>query len=265
MIKVIKKTLRGSLFILTASFILYTVLLVNPTIMYSTCTQIDRVKIYHNIALENETEKVIKDALAIIETAEIFSDEIIIELCLNGDSSYPTLLGKIRGGTAYSFLNKAVINYCSPSFEENVAEFQWEINENEVRKMNLTWLLAHEFTHTLQWKSDPYFVLKNISKTTSWKLEGYAEYISRQFQNDNKLKDKIHLMLLEERQTHIGIPVFLVKDGTIQNLSYFKYALMNQYLIEEQNFNYHQICRDKRTYNEVYAEMINWSKDTKDE
>ncbi len=94
----------------------------------------------------------------------------------------------------------------------------------------------------------------------NWKLEGYAEYIAREFKNDGKLSDKIQRYLAEENKEHIGIPVFEIEDGTKQSLAYYKYALVTQYLMQEKQLNFHQICELDKYLDKIYTEMIEWSK-----
>ena len=123
---------------------------------------------------------------------------------------------------------------------------------------DLTWVLAHEFTHNLQYKANAKYVVKNTIGKINWKLEGHADYISRGFKNDGQLIDKIDKYLVEAQKEHNGLPVFELKDGTKQILPYFKYALVVQYLMEQKGLNFYQICEIETSLNDLYMEMINW-------
>lgn len=254
MIKRVKKFLFASISFLGISVIVWATLLLNPSLSYAHATSFDNVTVYHNNALEKNTEKVLKDAFSIIKKSEIYNKDIHIQFCLNDDKIYPHL-HPLAGATAYSFSNKTVVFNSKAIFNSNRAEYTWEVNNNVTRNMNLTWLLAHEFTHNLQYNVD---ILSPI-KYDNWKLEGYADYVSRSFIQDGKLLEKINKLTLEESTPKQGLPVFELEDGTVQILSYYKYALMTQYVIEEEGKNYKELIEDKRSYEEIKQSMMDWA------
>lgn len=259
MIRIIKKIVLGSLSILGISFLVWTFLLLNPNWMYSKSTSIENVIFYHNSDVEKEAKNTIKTALEIVSSSEIYDKENRIQLCMNDNSRYPHL-HPFASGTAYAFLNKTVMFASTPNFSQNTAEFKWEINDYELRKYNLTYLISHEFMHNTQYQYNKSYYNSTTFGKKNWKLEGHADYIARQFKNDGKLKIKIQKYLTEENKEHIGIPVFELEDGTIQNLSYFKYALIIQYLMEEKNLNFNQICELEIGLDDLFKEMMDWSK-----
>lgn len=258
MFKVFKKTLIASLSILGVSTIVWIVLLTNPVLSYANQTQIDQVTVYHNNELDQETKAIVKNAINLIKSSDIYDDKLNIHLCLNDDKIYPHL-HPIPGGAAYAFLNKTVVFASEPNFKNNTSEMQWKINNYELRKFNLTALLAHEFMHNLQHNYDALYYSKNSFGAINWKFEGHADYIARDFKNDGQLKEKIKFYLLEEAKEHLGVPVFILDDGTIQNLSYFKYALVVQYLSEVREMSYPEICNLDPGIEKPYSEMIEWS------
>lgn len=260
MIKTIKKIILSSLSILGISFLIWTLFLLNPNLSYANMTEFNEVKVFHNQDLEEQAEAVITEAINIIKQSDLFEDEISIYLCMNDDKVYPNLHLLIGAPMAYAIFNKTTIKNCKVKFDENVAEIQWEVNNNEIRNFNLTWLLAHEFTHNLQYHANAKYVIKTTLGIRNWKLEGHAEYIARRFKNDGKLLDKIEKYLIEETKDHVGIPVFEIEDGTKQTLSYFKYALVIQYLMEEKKLNYFQICDLETDFDKLFKEVIDWSK-----
>jgi len=260
MIKTLKKIILSSLSILGISFLFWLLFLSNPKWSYAKETQFDFITIYHNKNLEPETQQVINGAINIIKTSELFREDVAIQLCFNDDKIYPYLFPFVGGPTAYAFFDKTVFKNCTPKFKENVAEAQWAINNYELRKFNLTWLLAHEFTHNLQYFSDPNYYLTSTLGQINWKLEGYAEYIAREFKQDGQLKVRIERFLLEEKKEHVGLPVFEIADGTKQIYAYFKYALVIQYLIEVKGLDFAQICALEEDLDKLYGEMIEWNK-----
>ena len=259
MIKIVKKIILSSLSILGLSFLIWTVFLLNPNLSYAHQTQFDNVVVYHNQELEDETKLVITNALSIISNSGIYDENLNIQLCMNDDKIYP-YLNPFAAATAYAFLNKTVIFASKPSFKNNMTEFSWEINQNEVRKWNLTSLLAHEFMHNVQHYHNSNYYIKSTLGKLNWKLEGHAEYMAREFKNDNELLKKIKILLVEEKKEHVGIPVMILDDGSIQSLSYLKYALVVQYLMEVKQLNFDEICKTEIDLDDLYNEMIDWSK-----
>lgn len=258
MIRIIKKIILGTLSILGISFLTWTVFLLNPNLSYANQTQIDNVTIYHNQELEEGTELIVRNALSIIKQADIYDENIKIQFCLNDDKIYPNLY-PFAGATAYAFLKKTVIYASKPQFKNDYTEFSWEVNNYEIRKWNLTSLLAHEFMHNVQYNNNPSYYVKSTLGNLNWKFEGHAEYIARNFKNDGELKSKFQKYLTETTKEHIGIPVFKLEDKTIQSLSYYKYALVVQYLMEEKKLNYSQLCQLEIKLDDLYKEMIEWS------
>ncbi len=253
MIKTIKRILLSCLSILGLSLILWLTFLFNPSLSYAHKTEFGQITVYHNQALATNTENILNDAFSIIKTADLFAPNIQLDLCLNDGTFYPELW-IFKGATAYSFLNKGVIYNSQPNFNKNQTTFKWAINNNETRTFNLTWLLAHEFTHCLQYNWDQLFPLK----CAFWKSEGHAEYISRQFKNDGRLKEKIQQLKIEEQKEHKGIPVFELADGTFQNLFYFKSAILVQYLMEVELLTFPEIAADSRTVEEIHLTIEQW-------
>jgi len=259
MLKTIKKVVLGSLSILMISFLVWTVALLNPSMAYSKSTIVENVTIYHNSILQPETKAIVINALNTIKTSEIYNDQSKIELCLNDGSFYPSL-HPFASGTAYAFLNKVALYHCQPDFKANTASFQWELNNNELRKFDLTVLLAHEFMHTAQHEhNSSYYNFSTLGKL-NWKFEGHADYIARQYKQDGALTDKIDKYLFEAQKEHVGIPVFTLEDGTIQNLAYFKYAIVIQYLMEVKELSFDQICKLDIEFDQLFKEMLNWNK-----
>lgn len=257
--KTIKKVLLSSVSVLGISFIIWTVLMLNPQLSYANHTQFSQVTIHHNQELTTGTEEVIANAIEIIKKADIYNKDLNIRFCLNDDKYYPKFY-PFAAGTAYAFFNKTVMFGAEPDFENNVAEFKWEVNNYELRKYNLTILLAHEFMHNMQSSYDTKYFITSTLGNINWKFEGHAEYIAREYQNDGQLKDRIELYQSEEIKDHVGVPVIKLDDGTIQNLAYLKYTLVIQYLVENKNLNFSQVCKLETSLDDLYSEMLEWSK-----
>jgi len=258
MIKTIKKVILSLLSVIGISCLLWIVLILNPNLSYANQTQLDKVTIFHNNELEEETEVIIKDVIEILKKSELYDQNLNIQLCFNDDKIYPNLNPFAFGHPlAYSMFNKTIIKNSEIKFNENVAQVQREAN-NELQKYNLTWLLAHEFTHNLQHKANLNYVLRTSLGKINWKLEGHADYIARGFKNDGKLKDKIEKYLIEENNVRNGLPGIKDEVGTYLIYGYYKYALIVQYLMEIKKMNFNQICELDTNINEIYSEMLVW-------
>jgi len=254
MLKTIKRILLGSFSVLGISLLVWTIALLNPGLSYAYATKIDQVTVFHNQELAAESAAIIHQALAIISESDLFNSDIEIQLCLNDGSGFPEY-HPLSTGLAYSFLNKSVLYACQPDFAENIASAQWEVNNNELRKFDLTWLIAHEFMHCLQ-SNENVWLQFNIG---FWKLEGHAEYISREWKNDHSLKQKLERFLEEEKLKHSGLPVITLKDGTRQILPYYKYGLLTQFLMEEEGMNFEEFINDERSIDQIYLDLLAWN------
>ena len=189
-IKIVKKVVLSTLSVLGVSLLVWIFILLNPHVVYSNETQVDIVTVYHNQPLENGTKEVVENAIAIIRKSPLFKDDTSIELCLNDGSIYTGLAPFSGMSLAYAMLDKTALNKCTPKFNKNIAESQWAINNYELRKFDLTYLLAHEFTHNLQISTNFKWILNNALGKIHWKLEGHADYVARQYENDGKLKEE---------------------------------------------------------------------------
>src|SRR4030095_12716714 len=92
-----------------------------------------------------------------------------------------------------------------------------------------------------------------------WKLEGYPEYIARQKFTETavSLKKEIKRFIeLKHKQTDIWISV--EDRGCEVPEYYYKGRLMTEYLINVKDLTYDQVLEDKRSEEEIYAEMIAW-------
>lgn len=257
MIKNIKRILLGALSVLLLSTLVWVLVLLNPSWSYAHQTNFGPITVHHNQGLAPAMENILHDAIEIIKQSELYTEDFKVDLCMNDGSRFPEF-HPFSGGLAYAFLDKAVFYNAKPDFTNNRA-LNTNPGPNQVHKTsNLTWLLAHEFTHNLQFNWNVLFPLSY----EFWQQEGYAEYISRQWKNDGLLPEKIEILVKESAKDRQGFPVvFLNPDGTTQLLSYYKYGLMVQYLFEVEGLTFESLGDDKRSFEEVYEKMINWSRE----
>lgn len=251
MVKSLKKIILSLCSIFGLSILFWVIFLMNPSLSYAHQTTFEKITVHHNQELAPETAEILARAYEKIKFSALFDPNMQIQLCMNDGTRYPNL-HPLAGGLAYSFLNISVLYRSTPLFHENRASFAWEENGGETRYYDLVELLAHEFTHNLQGEKDWAHALKY----DVWKIEGYAEYVARQERLKSKsLKEHIHILLQEEAKTHVGIPRVLLEDGTGWTLSYYRYCLLVQYLIEEKGMNYPQILDSSFSMEKVGQEM----------
>lgn len=262
-IRLLKKIFLSSVSVLGVGLLFWSILFLNPSISYAHATQFDNITVYHNNELDPGVGAVLKSAVSIIKKSALYHENIQLDLCMNDDKFYQRIHPFIGRPLAYAVLNKTIIDNCTPKFSENIAESQWEVNENELRKFKLDYLLAHEFMHNLQTDHDLMYWLSSTigirGFSINWKFEGHADYIARESQGDGKLHEKIEIYLAEEKKEHIGFPVFELEDGTMQIMSYYKYSLVFQYLMEEKNMSFAEICETEMDFDNTFQEMVTWS------
>ncbi|MFA5432820.1 MAG: hypothetical protein WC929_04810 [Bacilli bacterium] len=258
MIKIIKKVLLGLISVAGSGILLWIILFINPSLSYANKTKFGMVTVYHNQALDSGTEKVLNDVTEILKSSSLYDSNLNIQLCLNDNKFYPHINPFLLGQPlAFALFNKTIAKNGKYNFNKNSIEVQWEPN-GELRKYNMTWLLAHEFIHNMQQNADQIYMIKTTFRKNNWKLEGHSDYIARKFKNDGILKDKIDNYLIEENNIHKGLPASLDEFGIYWFYGNYKYALIVQYLMEEKNMNFNQICELDKDMNDIYSEMLEW-------
>jgi len=151
----------GSISILCLSALTLSLFVLNPSWSYANQTTIDFVTVHHNLELEQETEEVITEAIAILKTSPLYNKATAIDLCLNDDKIYPNLNQLYGQCLAFATLNVTTLKNCRVSFKDRLVYTKWAANNLEDRKFNLVNLLAHEFTHNLQNQNDFNYVFKS--------------------------------------------------------------------------------------------------------
>jgi hypothetical protein len=83
--KTIKKVIISLLLLVVISCLLWSVLFFNPNLLYANQTHFDKVTIFHNQKLDERTEVIIKDAIELLKSSELYDNNLNIQLCLNDD------------------------------------------------------------------------------------------------------------------------------------------------------------------------------------
>lgn len=235
--------------IVTGLFIagLLLVIILNPVFTYANKTTHNNFKIFHHQPLHPELTIKLDQAAVFLQKSEFYHSKLQLDICLNDGSKYTELLRILRGQAfAWGFYNKVVMQG-NTNYKENYVELNGY-------KWNLTQLLAHEMTHCLQfdklglWKSKP------IANIPNWKWEGYAEYISRQ-NNDQKDLFQNMARLLTADKNNWGI---MFADSTIASREYYDSWTLVQYCMDVKKMTYKQILADTISEQTVRQEMTRW-------
>jgi len=250
--KVIKKLLVGGSSLIGISFLLWLTLLLNPSLSYGHHTDIGIVSVHHNQPLAPEMRAIVEESIKLIEKSELYDTDVSIDLCLS-DGNYINSLRRLsNGGVAATLLdNVGIFVEINPS--QNHAFWRWEVNDYEFRKWDLTELIAHEMTHSYQYNEN---ILMPI-QVEHWKLEGYAEYISRI--NRSNLKSNILRLIKAEKTEMTGIPWITFEDGTGTSRLYFRNWLLMEYMMTVKNKTYLEVVADETPMDEIKNEMFAWA------
>jgi hypothetical protein len=236
---------------LTAIVLLITglllVIVLNPILTYANNTKHNNYTIFHNRPLDPALLTKLDQAAELLRTSEFYDSNLQLDICLNDGSKYPKLIGTLRGQAfAWGFYDKVVMQG-NANFKDNYVELNGY-------KWNLTQLLAHEMTHCVQFAKLGFWKSKPITNIPNWKWEGYAEYVSRQ-NNDQKniLKNIARFIATNKKNWEITFA-----DGTIAPGDYYAYWILVQYCIEIKKMNYRQILADSTSEQNLRQEMMSW-------
>lgn len=223
------------------------IIILNPGLSYANKTTHDNYAIYHNKALDPAFTMKLDQARELLKTSEFYHPTLHLDICLNDGSKYPKLIRALRGQAfAWGFYNKVVLQG-----NINVTGNYVELNGY---RWNLTQLLAHEITHCLQFKKLGFWKSKPIASIPNWKWEGYAEYVSRQT-NDQKELSKLITQYITADENEWAI---YFTDGTIAPREYFGFWLLVKYCMDIKKMSYQQLLSDSTAEQTVRQEMMSW-------
>ncbi len=121
-------------------------------------------------------------------------------------------------------------------------------------------LIAHEMVHILQAHHFGLFNFCPIKHPDFWKVEGYPEYISRVSilqKKDYSLAKELFRYKKEIANSKNGI--INIAENYYAPQVYYKGRIMVEYLINEKGMTYDEILKDKRSADEIIAEIEKWA------
>ena len=223
------------------------VIILSPILTYANKTTHNNYTIFHSKILDPTLKTILDQATELIKSSEFYNPNLQIDICINDGSTYPELLQAFRGQAfAWGFYNKVVL--------QGTANFNNNYLELNGYRWNATQLLAHEMTHCLQFDKLGFWKSKPVSNIPNWKWEGYAEYVSRQ-NNDQKdlSKNVARLIATNKNKWEINFT-----DNTIAPRKYYDYWTLVQYCMDIKKMNYKQVLADTTTEQTVRQEMMKW-------
>lgn len=218
-------------------------LVFNPTLLYANKKVIGNYTLYYNTQINDNLLSRLDNASKLLESSEIYDSAFKLDICLNDGSLYPALLGILKGPAwGHGFYNKVVLT-SNVNVSENTATVNgWN--------WNLTQLICHEAVHCYQYNK---YGLETLNIPV-WKLEGYAEYVSRKG-DEHLLNDNISRLF--EAKDNLSVEL---SDKSIVPIDYYKNWLLVKYCFDIKHMNYQVLWDDVTPKETLENEMMNWYK-----
>jgi len=241
-----KWVLRFSATVLLIAGLLLIIVL-NPMLTYANKTTHQHYAIFHHKPLDPALTIRLDQATGLLKASELYDSTFQLDICLNDGSAYPSLMKTLRGRAfAWGFYNKVVL--------QGVANCKDNYLELDGYRWNLTQLLTHEMIHCLQfarlglWKSKP------VATIPDWKWEGYAEYVSRQSDEQKDLSKNITRLIKTDKSNW----EITFSDSTISPRAYYEYWTLVQYCMDIRKMNFNQVLSDTTSEEALRQEMMKW-------
>lgn len=230
------------------------IIILNPNLTYANKTTHNNYTIFHNRQLDQTLTIKLDQATDLLKRSEFYNSKLQLDICLNDGSMYPKIMKALRGQAfAWGFYDKVVL--------QGTANYQANYVELNGYKWNLTQLLAHEMTHCLQFDKLGFWKSKPITNIPNWKWEGYAEYVSRQNDDQKDIsKNIVKLVSTDKNRWEMKF-----SDSTIAPREYYEYWILVQYCMDIKKMSYKQILADTATEQTVRQEMMKWFEKNKSE
>lgn len=239
------------LFVLSlAATILY------PESLFANKLEYRQFKVYSNGKIGDEIRPILDSAISLVKKSELYDSTYKVDVFF----AYGTFFNKVdtkifgEGPVARSIDNNLVVKV-KIDMNKNLAYATF----HKPCQQNFSYVIAHEMVHCLQ--ANKYGILKfnPFSHPEMWKLEGYPEFVAKgNFSNpDYNLREEIEKFVARKCK-EAGI--WISTDGGCDVPEfYYKGELMTEYLISVTRLSYDQILNDKRSEEQVYAEMVKWA------
>lgn len=219
--------------------------MLNPHWFYQHETIRGSFTLLHEEALPEGVDSILNRAHLIVQQSAHYLPDYQIIICMDDGSNFPRWIEKLKKGRAVSYAHIVVMQQAF-DYEKGVSvynEHLWDLTE----------LYAHEITHCYQYELAGFATLW----LPMWKIEGYAEYVSRQVLFPASLGER-YALLLAAKDLKQGYQWVETENGYGSPKSYLEALVYVQYLLEEEGWTYPQVLATKLTSSEVEAKLNLW-------
>ena len=185
-----KKTIKRILAVTTLTVVvtfsgLLTILLF-PQPLFANKVEHKQFTIYSNDKITNDIIPLLDNAMTLVEKSEINDPNYKFDILLAYNSLFNKLDDKLLG---YGPTARGTDNNVTIKVEIDAKRNLFFPTFHGKCQANLTYLLAHEMIHCLQYNKYGIMKFNPLRHPEMWKLEGYPEYIARQPKLINLLRD----------------------------------------------------------------------------
>ncbi|HUL44045.1 MAG TPA: hypothetical protein VLY03_06770 [Bacteroidota bacterium] len=214
---------------------IYLSFIVYPNVLFGHTLKYGHFNVHSTTAFGNNIQTILDDAEKRLSASEIYNQNFTQDIYLcNGYTLYSFLAPMSRKAFAcnYPFINTIFIAHSD--IEKNEA-YKYDEQDNYVRQ--LSQLIAHETTHTLIEKRLGFWKYRVL---TTWKNEGYCEYIG--YNSVDALKDARQFLA-----TH--------KEDNSGRAVYHKYYYAVTFLKEAEKMTFDDIIKTDVTFDQVLNQI----------
>ena len=235
---------------LITSIVTLAIVILYPEKLFARHVDYKNVSIYSDKVVE-QYSSVIDEAIAIIETSELFDPHYKYDIFLTGQNIYRTIVANAIGPAMAQSLDNNILINAEVDFEQNKIY-------NVPSKRNLKETIAHEMIHCLQLHKYGMWTFNPIHQPPVWKTEGYPEFIASLRQRQAAgydFKTMVRKLLDFEEAKMEWVEV---TPGFADPIIYFKGRIMVEYLIAVRKMTFDDIMKSKSSEEAIYNELISW-------
>jgi hypothetical protein len=255
--KKIKRVLFPMLITIVVFVIGLATIILYPQPLFANKVEYKQFKVYSNDKIGDEIKPVLDSALSLVERSELYDSTYKMDIFFAYNSFFNKLDDKVFGlGPSARAIDNNLVIKVKVDIEKNLAYATFHKPCQE----SFAYVIAHEMVHCLQAHKYGIRKFNPFRHPEMWKLEGYPEYVARQksYDPNYSLKKEIERFIeFKRKQTDIWVAAE-VGDCEFPEF-YYKGRLMTEYLINIRQRTYDEILKDKRSEEEIYAEMIEWA------
>ena len=255
-----KKILRYFLRTILVFFIMLGLLIIfmlNPEIAYARKFEYKQFRIYSKHECPKGFEKVMDQALHLVEQSELFDPNMKADIFLHDGN-----------GAAVKFiLKKAFGNAIAWGYHNNVflnapidPSLTWLQMNGYNRQLGRT--IAHELIHCYEAHKLGWLKARPLGNIALWKWEGYPEYVSYRSSVKSELQillDAIGRYETEKNNENFNAAMVDVDEGpSIAGKDYFRFWIMVKYLMDVKHLKFAELIDPSVKEELIFPEMISW-------